>query len=50
LHDPFSFGEKTKNPILYRGVGLKMSNYEKNNVWGILRGEKSTYSYNPSSQ
>ncbi|EGR30314.1 hypothetical protein IMG5_135110 [Ichthyophthirius multifiliis] len=35
-----------KYPILYKGSGISMAPYEMNQVYGILRAEDTTYSYN----
>lgn len=49
LYDDNSFGPKTKFPILYKGIGLTINKNEFNNIFGILRGDNTTFSYNPST-
>lgn len=44
--DSKSFGGETKYPILFKGIGLAHSQYENDMVYGILKGENSTISYN----
>ena len=48
--DADSFGVEQKLPILYKGVGLSHSNYENFQVFGILKGENSTVSYNEKNK
>lgn len=44
--DSKSFGGETRYPILYKGVGFQHSQYENFQVYGLLRGENTTISYN----
>lgn len=34
----------TEGEVLYRGVGLSLSNYENFQIFGIMRGNEYTYS------
>lgn len=38
------FGKRPSKPLLYRGVGLTLTNYENFQVWGIVRGSQYAYS------
>lgn len=37
-------------PVLFRGVGLTMTPYETHQVFGVLRGEDTAYSYSSEKQ
>lgn len=32
--------------LLYRGIGLKLADYITNQLFALVRGEPTTYSYN----
>ncbi|KAL4481436.1 hypothetical protein ABPG74_007525 [Tetrahymena malaccensis] len=44
------FCPQLDKPILYRGAGLSMTPYETYQVYGVLRGEDTIYSYSQERQ